>query len=100
MSTCLISGITGQDGAYLAQLLLSKGSRVVGLVRHSATLDFVCQSASNFDPASSEDVTRIASLLLMIRYQPSIASTTSEPSRVTSGRHSVQPEATSTIVNV
>jgi len=41
MPTCLITGITGQDGAYLAQLLLSKGCRVVGLVRHSATLDFV-----------------------------------------------------------
>jgi GDPmannose 4,6-dehydratase len=41
MPTCLITGITGQDGAYLAQLLLSKGNRVVGLVRHSATLDFV-----------------------------------------------------------
>lgn len=32
----LITGITGQDGAYLAQLLLSKGYRVVGVVRRSS----------------------------------------------------------------
>jgi GDPmannose 4,6-dehydratase len=49
MSTCLITGITGQDGAYLAQLLLSKGSRVVGLVRHSATLDFVGERLQSLD---------------------------------------------------
>ncbi|WP_428665850.1 GDP-mannose 4,6-dehydratase [Reyranella sp.] len=49
MSTCLITGITGQDGAYLAELLLSKGSRVVGLVRHSATLDFVGERLQSLD---------------------------------------------------
>ena len=32
----VITGITGQDGAYLAQLLLSKGYRVVGVVRRSS----------------------------------------------------------------
>lgn len=35
--TALITGITGQDGAYLAQLLLEKGYRVCGLVRRSST---------------------------------------------------------------
>lgn len=33
--TALITGITGQDGSYLAELLLSKGYEVVGLVRRS-----------------------------------------------------------------
>jgi GDPmannose 4,6-dehydratase len=33
--TALITGITGQDGSYLAEFLLSKGYRVVGLVRRS-----------------------------------------------------------------
>jgi len=37
--TALITGITGQDGAYLAQLLLSKGYDVHGLVRRSSTAD-------------------------------------------------------------
>ena len=35
--TALITGITGQDGSYLAELLLSKGYNVIGLVRRSST---------------------------------------------------------------
>ena len=35
--TALITGITGQDGSYLAELLLEKGYRVVGMVRRSST---------------------------------------------------------------
>lgn len=35
--TALITGITGQDGSYLAELLLEKGYRVHGFVRRSAT---------------------------------------------------------------
>ncbi len=34
----LITGITGQDGSYLAELLLSEGYEVVGLIRRSSTL--------------------------------------------------------------
>ncbi len=41
MPTALITGITGQDGAYLAQHLLGKGYRVVGLVRRSASSDVI-----------------------------------------------------------
>jgi GDPmannose 4,6-dehydratase len=37
MRNALVTGITGQDGAYLARLLLDKGYRVVGLHRHSST---------------------------------------------------------------
>lgn len=33
--TALITGITGQDGSYLAELLLGKGYRVVGVARHA-----------------------------------------------------------------
>ena len=36
----LITGITGQDGAYLAEFLLERGYRVVGMVRRSSTLNF------------------------------------------------------------
>ncbi len=35
MKTALITGITGQDGSYLAELLIAKGYRVIGGVRHS-----------------------------------------------------------------
>ncbi len=41
MPTALITGITGQDGAYLSQLLLGKGYRVVGLIRRSASSDVI-----------------------------------------------------------
>lgn len=37
----LITGITGQDGAYLSQLLLEKGYEVHGLIRRSASADVV-----------------------------------------------------------
>lgn len=37
--TALVTGITGQDGAYLARLLLEKGYRVVGGTRRSAALN-------------------------------------------------------------
>ena len=36
----LITGITGQDGSYLAEWLLSEGYEVVGMVRRSSTLNF------------------------------------------------------------
>ena len=36
----LITGITGQDGSYLAELLLSKGYKVYGVVRRSSTENF------------------------------------------------------------
>ncbi len=38
--TALITGVTGQDGSYLAEFLLGQGYRVVGLVRRSSTLNF------------------------------------------------------------
>ena len=38
MPTALVTGITGQDGSYLAELLLGKGYQVVGMVRRSSTV--------------------------------------------------------------
>jgi len=40
MPTALITGVTGQDGSYLADLLLEKGYDVVGMVRRTSTLNF------------------------------------------------------------
>ena len=39
MKTALITGITGQDGSYLAELLLEKNYRVHGLIRRNSTSD-------------------------------------------------------------
>jgi GDPmannose 4,6-dehydratase len=40
VTTALITGITGQDGSYLAEFLLAKGYQVVGMVRRSSTVNF------------------------------------------------------------
>jgi len=40
MKTALITGVTGQDGSYLADLLLEKGYRVIGMVRRTSTVNF------------------------------------------------------------
>ena len=42
MKKALISGITGQDGSYLAELLLQKGYEVHGILRRSSSF-FVVQ---------------------------------------------------------
>jgi GDPmannose 4,6-dehydratase len=40
MPTALITGVTGQDGSYLAEFLLERGYRVVGMVRRTSTINF------------------------------------------------------------
>ncbi len=40
MKCALITGVTGQDGSYLAELLLEEGYRVCGMVRRSSTENF------------------------------------------------------------
>ena len=40
MPTALITGVTGQDGSYLAENLLNKGYDVIGMVRRSSTVNY------------------------------------------------------------
>ena len=51
----LITGITGQDGSYLAELLLSKGYVVHGIVRQVGASDRRCVGPW-LDPEGGEDV--------------------------------------------
>ena len=39
MKSALITGITGQDGSYLAELLLEKGYEVYGIIRRSSSFN-------------------------------------------------------------
>ena len=39
MKKALITGITGQDGSYLSELLVSKGYHVVGVVRRTSSVE-------------------------------------------------------------
>jgi len=51
MKTALITGITGQDGSYLAEFLLAKGYTVYGMVRRSSTLNYerICHIQTQLD---------------------------------------------------
>jgi len=76
MPTSLITGITGQDGAYLAQLLLQKGYRVIGLLRRSASSDTIGERLrwlgilDDIELADG-DLVDLSSLMRILRtYQP------------------------------
>ena len=72
----LITGITGQDGSYLAELLLDKGYEVIGMVRRSSTTNFEriahIQDRLILDPyTASGDLLDEASLIAILReYRP------------------------------
>jgi len=53
MERALITGITGQDGSYLAELLLSKGYEVHGLIRRASTFNTVRIDHLYVDPHES-----------------------------------------------
>lgn len=73
MPTALITGITGQDGSYLAELLLSKGYRVVGMARRASTVTYErIQHLLDDIVVIPGDLTDQGSLLsLFEEYQPS-----------------------------
>ena len=51
MKKALITGITGQDGSYLAELLLDKGYEVHGLIRRASTFNTVAHRSPLRRPA-------------------------------------------------
>lgn len=59
MKTALICGISGQDGAYLARLLLDQGYRVVGTSRDAQTANF-----GNLDRLGIRARVAVASMVL------------------------------------
>ena len=59
MKTALICGVSGQDGAYLAKLLLEKGYRVVGTSRDAQVANF-----ANLDRLSITDHVELKSMVL------------------------------------
>ena len=72
MPVALITGITGQDGSYLAELLLSYGYHVVGMVRGSSTETFErIQHIKNDIDIAQGDLHDQSSLVAVIeRYKP------------------------------
>lgn len=69
----LITGITGQDGSYLAELLLAKGYEVIGMVRRSSTVNFEriahIQDQVRFAPGDLLD--EVSMIEILRSYRPS-----------------------------
>lgn len=73
MPTALITGVTGQDGAYLSHFLLGKGYRVVGLLRRSASADMVGErlrwlGIANNVELEDGNLTDLSSLIRVIQH--------------------------------
>jgi GDPmannose 4,6-dehydratase len=72
MKTALITGITGQDGSYLAELLLEKGYRVVGMQRRTSTetVGRVAHLLDQIELVQGDLLDQLSLIDLMQRYQP------------------------------
>jgi len=68
----LITGITGQDGSYLAELLLDQGYDVIGLVRRSSTisLERIAHIADRLTLVSGDLVDEISLVNVLREYRP------------------------------
>ncbi|MDW8068929.1 MAG: GDP-mannose 4,6-dehydratase [Anaerolineae bacterium] len=72
MPRALITGITGQDGSYLAEFLLEKGYEVIGMVRRTSTVNFTrIQHIQDKITLVSGDLLDQGSLIAILReYEP------------------------------
>ena len=72
MATALITGVTGQDGSYMAELLISKGYRVVGVVRDiKSSLELpVSGLANNVELVSWDMLDHNRLIEVLEKYQP------------------------------
>jgi GDPmannose 4,6-dehydratase len=72
--TALITGITGQDGSYLAEFLLEQGYQVVGMVRRSSTVNFDriahLQEAEALELAQGDLLDQMSLIDILKEYQP------------------------------
>lgn len=73
METALITGLTGQDGSYLAEFLLGKGYRVVGMVRRSSTINFdrIAHIQDDLEIVQGDLLDQTSVVDILNEYQPS-----------------------------
>jgi len=71
--TALITGVTGQDGSYLAELLLQKGYRVIGMVRRSSTETFgrIQHLKNDIEMVSGDLLDQFSLIDILQRHRPS-----------------------------
>jgi GDPmannose 4,6-dehydratase len=72
MPTALITGITGQDGSYLAEFLLQAGYRVVGMVRRTSTINFerIQHIQSQIELTQGDLLDQSSLMAILQEYQP------------------------------
>ena len=72
MKTALITGVTGQDGSYLAELLLSKGYRVLGMVRRTSLENFgrIAHIQSDIELVTGDLLDQLSLINLLQKHQP------------------------------
>jgi len=72
MPKALITGITGQDGSYLAEFLLKKGYQVVGMVRRTSTVNFhrITQIQDQIELVPGDLGDQISLIHLLEEHQP------------------------------
>jgi GDPmannose 4,6-dehydratase len=73
MTKCaLITGVTGQDGSYLAEFLLDKGYRVVGMVRRTSTINFdrIRHIQNDIEIAQGDLLDQMSLVDLLNEFQP------------------------------
>ncbi len=68
----LITGITGQDGSYLAELLLAKGYEVIGMVRRSSTVNYerIAHIQDRIRFVSGDLLDEVSMLAILQTYRP------------------------------
>ncbi len=72
MPTALITGITGQDGSYLAEFLLEQGYDVVGMVRRTSTINFhrIAHIQDRIKLVSGDMLDQISLVHILEEYRP------------------------------
>lgn len=72
MPTALITGITGQDGSYLAEFLLEKGYNVVGMVRRTSTINYhrIEHIQADMEIVQGDLLDQYSLVKLMEKYEP------------------------------
>ncbi|MGO8876732.1 MAG: GDP-mannose 4,6-dehydratase [Acidimicrobiales bacterium] len=68
----LITGITGQDGSYLAELLLSEGYEVIGMVRRSSTVTFerIAHIQDNLTLVAGDVLDEVSMIEILRQHRP------------------------------
>lgn len=72
MKTALVTGVTGQDGSYLADFLLEKGYRVIGMVRRTSTINFdrISHIQDKIELAQGDLLDQVSLVDIMKEYRP------------------------------